>query len=108
MLDAIERLHSEIMELISTEQYFVMHAARQVGKTTLLLDLANKINKEGKCYAVYCSLEKLDGIAEPSIGMPAIINALAIALENYQLPLFEKFKENLDISDFLNSLGLAL
>ena len=57
MLDATERLHNEIIELINSQQYFVIHAARQTGKTTLLLDLASKINKAGKYYALYCSLE---------------------------------------------------
>ena len=55
MLNATERLHNELAELINDEQYFVIHAARQTGKTTLLINLANKINKEGKYYAVYCS-----------------------------------------------------
>jgi len=108
MLDATERLHYELEELIGTKQYFVIHAARQTGKTTLLLNLAQQINKEGKYYAVYCSLERLDGVIDPATGIPAVINAFAIALENYQLPHFEKFKDNLDVSDYLNAFGLAL
>jgi len=47
MLDATERLHNELIELINTEQYFVIHAARQTGKTTLLINFANQINQEG-------------------------------------------------------------
>ena len=57
MIDATERLHNELTELINTKQYYVIHAARQTGKTTLLINLANQINNEGKYYAVYCSLE---------------------------------------------------
>ena len=108
MLDATERLHSELVELIDSRQYFVIHAARQTGKTTLLINLANKINNEGNYYAVYCSLERVYGVADPAISMPAIINGFAIALENYQLPYFENFKDNLDMTDHLNALGLAL
>ncbi|MCL2074318.1 MAG: ATP-binding protein [Marinilabiliaceae bacterium] len=108
MIDATERLYDELMELINSKQYYVVHAARQTGKTTLLIDLANKINKEGKYYAVYCSLERLYGVTDTGIGISAIFNAFAIALENYQLPFFEKFKDNIDISDFLNAFGLAL
>ena len=96
MLDATVRLHNELVELINSKQYFFIHAARQVGKTTLLINLANKINKEGKQYAVYCSLEKLYTVVEPAIGIPAAINSFAIALENYQLPYFEHFKDNID------------
>ncbi|MDR2233124.1 MAG: ATP-binding protein [Tannerella sp.] len=108
MLDATERLHGELVDLIDSKQYFVMHAARQTGKTTLLINLANKINKEGKYYAVYNSLEKLYGVTDPETGIPAAINSFAIALENYQLPNYEYFKNDLDVSDYLNVLGLAL
>jgi len=108
MLDATERLHCELVELINTEQYYVIHAARQTGKTTLLINFANKINKEDKYYAVYCSLENMYVTPDPEIGIPGIINAFAIALENYQLPHFEQFKNNIDISDYLNAFGLSL
>jgi hypothetical protein len=108
MIGATERLHSELTELIDSEQYYVIHAARQTGKTTLLINLANKINKEANYYAVYCSLEKVYVITDPEKGIPAIVNAFAIALENYNLPHFEKFKENLDVSDYSNVFGLAL
>ncbi|MCL2041504.1 MAG: ATP-binding protein [Bacteroidales bacterium] len=108
MLDATERLHDELTELINGEQYYVIHAARQTGKTTLLLNLADQLNQGGKYYAVYCSLERVYGVADPAISIPAIINGFAIALENYQLPYFENFRDNLDVSDYLNALGLAL
>lgn len=34
----------EAMDLIQRKQYFVIHAARQSGKTTLLFDLVDKLN----------------------------------------------------------------
>jgi len=108
MLDATERLHNELVELINSKQYFVIHAARQTGKTTLLINFANKINAEGNYYAVYCSLENMYVTPDPEVGIPGIINAFAIALENYQLPYFEQFKNNIDVSDYLNAFGLAL
>ena len=40
MLDPMRGLDDELMELIDGKQYFVIHAARQSGKTTLLLELA--------------------------------------------------------------------
>jgi AAA+ ATPase superfamily predicted ATPase len=108
MLDATERLHNELIYLINSEQYFVIHAARQTGKTTLLINLANKINKEGNYYAVYCSLENAYVTPEPEKGIPTIINSLQIDLENYNLPHFKKFKENIDLSDSANALRFAL
>jgi predicted AAA+ superfamily ATPase len=65
MLDATERLHDELVELINTERYYVIHTARQTGKKTLLINLISKNNKEGKYYAVYCSLENVYGITDP-------------------------------------------
>ena len=48
---------NEIIELIEQEKYFIIHAPRQTGKTTLLLELAKKINKEGKYKALYINVE---------------------------------------------------
>ena len=108
MLDATARLHDELVELINTNQYFVIHAARQTGKTTLLINFANQINKEGKYYAVYCSLENAYVTPEPEQGIPTIINSLQVDLDNYNLPYNEKFKEDIDLNDYANALRIAL
>ena len=44
MLDPLRNFGKELMELINEENYFIIHAARQSGKTTLLKELARKIN----------------------------------------------------------------
>ncbi|MDR2390916.1 MAG: ATP-binding protein, partial [Planctomycetota bacterium] len=58
MLPAVARL-PEARALAERGQYFVIHAARQSGKTTLLRALTREINAEGRHYALYCSLETL-------------------------------------------------
>ena len=63
MLPAQERC-TGLLNLIEREQYFVIHAARQSGKTTLLLDLVQQLNDSGEYYALYCSLESAYGIDE--------------------------------------------
>ena len=108
MLNATERLHNQLTELINTQQYFVIHAARQTGKTTLLINLANKINKEGKYYVVYCSLERLDGVVEPEIGIKGLLSSFQMALENYGFPNPETFGENIDKSDYTTAFGRAI
>jgi hypothetical protein len=108
MLDATERLHNEVIDLIKNEQYFVFHAARQCGKTTLLLEMTNKLNKSGEYYALYCTLENTSVASDPEICIPAIINALEMALENYDMPFIDKFKKDIDLSDFTNALVRAL
>ena len=71
MLPASARL-KEINSLIDQKQFYVIHAARQSGKTTLLLDMVNKINTAGEYYALYCSLETVQGIDDAEKGIPAI------------------------------------
>jgi hypothetical protein len=69
MLDPLRYIGKELMDLIDSKQYFVIHAARQSGKTTLLLELTDKINAEGCYHALYCSLEAIQGINEPEKGI---------------------------------------
>ena len=97
MLDATERLHDEVVALINTHQYYVIHAARQTGKTTLLLNLANKINKEGKYYAVYCSLENAYTEREAKDGIKSIVFSLRSAFQIFSMPPFFTNDEILDI-----------
>jgi len=39
MIDSLKRSGLEMLDLIKQEQFFVLHAARQSGKTTLLWEL---------------------------------------------------------------------
>jgi AAA+ ATPase superfamily predicted ATPase len=108
MLDATERLYNELTELIVSEQYYVIHAARQTGKTTLLINLTNKINKEGKYYAVYCSLENAYGITDPEKGMKSIIGSIKSAVKTFSAILKKPFTDNSDLTDFSNVLKDSL
>ncbi|GAP72669.1 hypothetical protein SAMD00024442_4_15 [Candidatus Symbiothrix dinenymphae] len=93
MIEASSRLKG-IDELIDREQYFVIHAARQSGKTTFLLDLTNRINREGNYYALYCSLEVAQGIIDPKEGILAILGGIATALQLSNIPHAEDFAKN--------------
>jgi hypothetical protein len=65
MLPALDR-NRYIGKLIENEQYFVIHAPRQSGKTTLVAALVDKINSDGKHYAFACPLgnvRQADGFA---------------------------------------------
>ncbi|MDR1612500.1 MAG: ATP-binding protein, partial [Planctomycetota bacterium] len=75
MLPAVERL-PKARQLAERKQYFVIHAARQSGKTTLLRALTREINAAGRYYALYCSLEELQGIADFDRGLAMIVYAL--------------------------------
>ncbi|MCC3409159.1 MAG: ATP-binding protein [Microcoleus sp. PH2017_10_PVI_O_A] len=56
MLPAIRRVPS-LERLISQENYFVIHAPRQVGKTTAMLALAKQLTESGQYTAVMLSVE---------------------------------------------------
>jgi len=96
MLPALQR-NPEIKSLIDKKQYFVIHAARQTGKTTLLKSLVNHLNREGNYYALYCSLESVQGITDPKEGMLQIISNLKKALYFEKVEAKENFAKVLII-----------
>jgi hypothetical protein len=86
MLDPLRGIGGELTNLIDAKQYFVLHAARQSGKTTLLKQLTRDINAGGDYYALYCSLEALQTVVEPAVGIPAIIDNIGFCIKKFGLP----------------------
>jgi Cdc6-like AAA superfamily ATPase len=98
MIDASTRLQG-VEQLIDSKQYFVIHAARQSGKTTYLKDLANRLNAGGKYYALWCSLEGVQNVVEPERGISTIYDCITLALEKTSIPFtydesYERDKKN--------------
>ncbi|MDR1383779.1 MAG: AAA-like domain-containing protein [Planctomycetaceae bacterium] len=107
MIEASTRLKG-VEQLINMKQYFAIHAARQSGKTTYLQDLTQRLNAEGKYYAVYCSLESVQNIVEPEKGIPAIIGQISYALTIYKIPHYENFAKQADFNDYVGVLTMEL
>ncbi|MDR0394321.1 MAG: AAA-like domain-containing protein, partial [Tannerella sp.] len=107
MIEAATRLQG-VEQLIDEEQYFVIHAARQSGKTTYLKDLAKRLNTGGKYYALYCSLESVQGIADPKEGIPAIVRNMKNKIEEMDILHGAEFAKNADYEDFTGVLKTAL
>jgi len=108
MLPAATRC-AEVFGLFRREQYFVIHAARQTGKTTLLVALAKELNAGADYQALYCSLESVQGMNEPERGIPAIVATLRSAVEVYRLPdTFAEGSVNTCVKDGLSRLCAAL
>jgi hypothetical protein len=99
MIDAAERVQNVDL-LINEGNYFVLHAARQSGKTTFIQDVANRLNAEGKYYALYCSLENLQGITDSKEGLPELVKNIRSSLLFFKLPDGVKFAENVNYSDY--------
>jgi len=104
MLDPLRGLGDELTDLIRQKHYFVIHAARQSGKTTLLKQLTRDINAAGEYYALYCSLEAVQGFNEPERGIPAIVNKISAYIKNYGLPEgFAKDADGTKVAGVLNT-----
>ena len=96
----IQKRCQGLLQLIDGEQYFVIHAARQSGKTTLLLELTRQLNEAGNYYALYCSLESVDKIAEAKEGIPAILRALKTQVKFHKTLKKYPFAEQVDYAGF--------
>ena len=75
MIDASTRLEG-VEDLIDQKLYFIIHAARQSGKTTYLADLTDRLNAKGEYYTVYCSLEALQNVSDAKEGIPLVVKCL--------------------------------
>lgn len=77
----------EIEMLISQQKYFVLHAARQTGKTSCLLALRDYLNAKGDYYTVYANVESgqayrndIDKVNRSVIGV--IVREATLILKN--------------------------
>jgi type II secretory pathway predicted ATPase ExeA len=107
MIEASSRLHG-VEQLIDMEQYFVIHAARQSGKTTYLRDLTRRLNASGNYYALYCSLESIQEITDAKESIPEIVKTIKMAVEFSDIPHGEDFAKNADYSHFAGVLRREL
>lgn len=103
-----EKKIEEIKTLVEQKNYFVLHAARQSGKTTLLLELTKMLNAESEYYVLYCSLEGLQNISNRKEGIPAIVETIRNSLLNFSFPLAESFAQNANKNDFANVIKTEL
>ena len=102
----------DILSLIEGRHFFILHAARQTGKTTLLKSVARHLNGSGHYHALYCFLKSVQGIAEPENGIAAVVAALAWATKHH--PALKGFAAagagtdwNTALKDFLARLAEA-
>ena len=107
MVPALERL-PDVHRLVARGQSFVIHAARQSGKTTALLALVADINRRGEMRALYFSLESAQRFPNPKDGIPKIVERMRSALAMHRV--FSSWatspsSEKTGVRDFLSSLA---
>ena len=98
----------EIERLVEYGQYFVIHAPRQTGKTTLIKELVNFYNAQGNYYALYCSLESVQVFTDPKEGIPEILSNLKKSIILSQLPVKDNFANDLNEASTSTLLTIAL
>ena len=106
MLPATARL-PQVASLIRKQQYFVVHAPRQCGKTTGFLAFANEINAKGDAVALYCSLEMALGKGALDLGV--VFRGAKYAVE---VKLKYNYEKNRDksydqVCRYMDHLGVA-
>jgi hypothetical protein len=83
MLPAEARL-PDLERLIERQQYFVVHAPRQVGKTTACLSLAQRLTAEGRYTALLTSCETGQRLVpDPDRSMAAVLDTLRQQAQAY-------------------------
>jgi len=87
MIPAARRLADyDVMRLIEQQSYFVLHAPRQVGKTTAMTELARTLTESGKYAAALVSMEVGRGVVDDlGVAEHAILDDWWSDLK-YQLP----------------------
>jgi hypothetical protein len=75
MLPVLSRI-PEFDDMIEGKYYFIVHAPRQSGKTTFLQTQTEKINSEGKYYAINCSLAALRDINDKDEGISVVVDLI--------------------------------
>ena len=69
----------DLLNLVQQEKYFVLHAPRQTGKTSLLLALADLLNAGGEFRCVYVNIESAQTAREDvGRGMSNILTSLGV------------------------------
>ena len=74
----------EILSLIDSQKYFVLHAPRQTGKTSCMLSLMEYLNREGKYKALYVNIEAAQAARENVFkAVQGILSRTAECEKNY-------------------------
>jgi hypothetical protein len=85
----------DIRGLIDSAAYFVIHAPRQSGKTTLLRNLSRKLNAEGRYVSAALSLEAATG-PDRLVELPILVREFLARLEDQVAPELSPTQEDLD------------
>ncbi|NIM10407.1 MAG: AAA family ATPase [Candidatus Aminicenantes bacterium] len=111
-IDPLSRIDlDQVLSLVHSQKYFVLHAPRQTGKTSYLLALMEYLNKEGKYKSLYVNIEAAQAARENvKEGIQTILTVLAQAASIYLKDSFfkDKWKQIFRENGEYNALNEAL
>jgi predicted AAA+ superfamily ATPase len=102
MLPVLERL-PDVDEMIKEKSYFVIHAPRRSGKTTLLKSLTDDINSKGEMRSLYCSLETREDITDFNEAIKRIVSEINISSRASRLPSLSSLAVPNDMSHAIDA-----
>lgn len=80
--DRLGPLLSQLQRLFDEEKYFIFHAPRQTGKTTLMMELAKKVTEQGDYIGLYVNIEPAQALGNNVEGTNrAIIGSIKFAIK---------------------------
>ncbi|MDR1486015.1 MAG: AAA family ATPase, partial [Planctomycetaceae bacterium] len=90
MLPPAERLQdAQLNRYIKDDLYWMLHAPRQTGKTTFLLNWMHELNTEDDVVACYVTVETCQGEQEIDVAMANICESICQRAEKYHIPIPE-------------------
>ncbi len=96
----------QMMTLIQQKKYFVLHAPRQVGKTSYLLALTEYLNQQAEYRALYVNVEEAQAVREDiEAAMRMITNRIASDARDF---LKDRFPLEVKSQILASSAGDAL
>ena len=94
---AIRLNEQELRTLIEQKKYFILHAPRQTGKTSTMLNFAQQLNEEGVYNALYVNVESGQAArANYKDALPIILQEFATRVKEQlpvQIAFFEIFED---------------
>jgi hypothetical protein len=104
MIPAVPRI-PDISDMIDGKFYFIIHAPRQSGKTTCLTALTDRINSDGRYYAVNCSLAYLRDTADDEKAMGQIVDQIDAGLRLSKVDEIRKLAFSFDTEPYMAKAG---
>ena len=86
-IPSLERVDwEEIQWLIAQKRYFLLHAPRQTGKTSVLLEMMEALNAQGRYHALYVNIEAAQTVCnDADKGMRIVCEAIAASARVYKV-----------------------